>query len=74
MKDFGQWLADQGKKTAEKSHIELFEEAGVIRGDKSVGYEAKCVKCDQWRELYCNPSEIDETYEHYCGGSPHCCP
>ncbi len=38
-------------------------------------YEAVCCCCGEWRELYCDLSEIPEVgYEHYCGGSQRCCP
>lgn len=38
-------------------------------------YEAKCCRCDSWKPLYCGLDEVPwEGYEHYCGGSPMCCP
>lgn len=38
-------------------------------------YEAKCVCCDRYTELLVGLDEIpQEGYEHYCYGSPSCCP
>jgi hypothetical protein len=54
-------------------HIEFLLEEGVIV-ERNVGYEARCVCCDEYTWLYVDPSEIDEDYRHYCGGSPRCCP
>lgn len=57
-----------------QSHSARLEEAGIIRADGDGGWEAKCECCGEWKELYCGPEEIDESYEHHCGGSPSCCP
>lgn len=39
------------------------------------GYIAQCRGCHEWGALPCDITEIPETgYQHYCGGSPWCCP
>lgn len=48
--------------------------AGVREADGGE-YEARCCCCDEWKPLYCGLDEVPwEGYEHYCGGSPPCCP
>jgi hypothetical protein len=38
-------------------------------------YEALCCMCHEWKPLLCGPEEVEgDDYEHYCGGSPRCCP
>lgn len=32
-----------------------------------------CRACDEIHEINCEPHEFDEL-NHYCGGSPRCCP
>jgi hypothetical protein len=54
-------------------HIENLLENSIII-ENNDGYEARCVCCNQYTELYADPSGIDEDYQHYCGGSPRCCP
>ena len=51
---------------------------GVIEYREGSGYpkyEVQCCMCEKWVELPCDVSEIPQQgYEHYCGGSPRCCP
>ncbi|WP_141246895.1 hypothetical protein [Halomonas salipaludis] len=38
-------------------------------------YEAECRGCHEYQPIVCDLSEIPaEDYEHWCGGSPMCCP
>lgn len=59
-------------------HIAASEEPMLPDGINESGpgeYEAECCCCGEWRPIYCDLSDIPETgYEHYCGGSPRCCP
>lgn len=38
--------------------------------------ECKCCVCEKWTESPVSIEELEpiESYEHYCGGSPRCCP
>ncbi|WP_445157602.1 hypothetical protein [Halomonas sp. E14] len=48
---------------------------GVVEGAAPGEYEARCRGCDEYMPIVCGLSEIpDEDYEHWCGGSPMCCP
>jgi hypothetical protein len=72
MKDFGQWFNDF-KPVA----IEPELPAGVIEMKPDSGYPRYmvfCCVCDNLVELPVGIDEIDDDYEHYCGGSPRCCP
>lgn len=76
--DFDQWMRGQQavaqtRQDAIDKHVDLLEEMDVLRRTEG-GYLACCCKCGEWRELYCGPEEVDVDYEHYCGGSPYCCP
>jgi hypothetical protein len=82
--DFGKWMAQSTRALAEASratakdaakekHASELIEHDVVR-DVEGGYVALCCKCDRWTELYCDVMDIDVNYEHYCGGSPYCCP
>lgn len=47
---------------------------GVIEASDG-DYEAECRCCGEWKPIHCDLSDIPrEGYEHYCGGSPMCCP
>lgn len=80
MKDFGQWLRDtppilpQQKIDEAAAHIEALEDAGVIDVMSDGRYMARCCVCGRDDELPVGPDEIDIDYEHYCNGSPRCCP
>jgi hypothetical protein len=80
MKDFGQWLRDsqpipeQPKADAAAAHIAWLEDAGVINVMSDGRYMVCCCVCGKDDELPVGPDEIDLDYEHYCGGSPRCCP
>lgn len=38
-------------------------------------YLAECRGCGELKPIYCDLEEIPQTgYEHWCGGSPRCCP
>lgn len=77
MRDFGDWLEGIGRQAAPVEDM-FAEEPELPEGINEVGpgkYEARCCMCHEWRELYCDLSEVPEVgYEHYCGGSPRCCP
>lgn len=56
------------------THTQMLLDEQVIREDSNDGFEAQCCMCHRWTELPVGPDEIDTDYEHYCGGSPRCCP
>ena len=79
MKDFGQWLRDspilvEPPVSDVEAHILALEEAGVIQLMPDGPYMVRCCMCGKDDELPVGPDEIDLDYEHYCGGSPRCCP
>ncbi|NYH21423.1 hypothetical protein [Paraburkholderia bryophila] len=80
MKDFGQWLRDAPpipdplEVDAATAHIASLEDAGVIDLMNDGSYMVRCCVCGRDDELPCDPGEIDVGYEHYCNGSPRCCP
>lgn len=38
-------------------------------------YEAECRGCGEYKPILCDIEEVPlEGYEHWCGGSPRCCP
>lgn len=46
-----------------------------IEKNSNGDYEAECRCCGEWKPIHCDLSDIPrEGYEHYCGGSPMCCP
>lgn len=68
MSDFETWF----RRQAIPVEVELPE--GITEGPDGV-YQAKCCCCDRWDEIPVGIDEIPATgYEHYCGGSPRCCP
>ena len=74
MIDFDRWLNLSEKIAKERAHIDALEDAGIINEMKDGTFTAKCCCCDEWTKLHVGPDEIDLGYEHYCGGSPRCCP
>ena len=73
MISFDQWL--NRKLPEQKPERELPE--GIFEMKPGSGfprYMAYCCRCDELTELYCDPSEVDDDYQHYCGGSPRCMP
>lgn len=60
--------------SARDEHTEMLIDEQIIREDGEGGFEAQCCMCHRWTELPVGPDEIDADYEHYCGGSPRCCP
>lgn len=69
---------DQPKDLPEMNAPAKLAEQLLPDGINEVGdgcYEARCCRCGEWTELFCDLSELpDAGYEHYCGGSPRCCP
>ena len=55
-------------------HTQMLLDEQILREDGEGGFEAQCCMCHRWTELPVGPDEIDADYEHYCGGSPRCCP
>lgn len=46
-----------------------------VTADGAGEYEAECRGCGQMKPIICDISEVpEEGYEHWCGGSPSCCP
>jgi hypothetical protein len=79
MKDFGQWLNESRSTRAVSAdgradHISVLEDAGVLDLMNDGRYMVRCCVCGKNDELPVDPSEIDVGYEHYCNGSPWCCP
>jgi hypothetical protein len=79
MKDFGRWMLDQPilhapELTPAELHIVELEEAGVIDVMQDGRYMARCCRCGRDDELPVGPDEINLDYQHYCHGSPRCCP
>jgi hypothetical protein len=72
MKSFSEWTRDLAAEISAPAADELPEGIVEVQDGK---YEAKCCCCEEWREIFCDISEIPDTgYVHYCGGSPWCCP
>lgn len=70
MISFDKWLNSQGKDT-EINEDDLPD--GITERDGK--FYADCCRCERETEIYCDISEIpNDGYEHYCGGSPRCCP
>jgi len=77
MKQLWQWLTGLVAKHQEKeapSHADRMEDAGVVWQMADGTFMCQCCVCGKRDDLPCDISEIDESYEHYCGGSPSCCP
>lgn len=79
MKDFFHWMMDQPilyapELTPAEQHILDLEDADILRDEQDGTFKARCCRCDEWTELPVGPDEIGLDYEHYCGGSPRCCP
>lgn len=73
MIDFDRWFNRQAAMSEEVG--ELPESIVQIKMDGKIKYMAICCCCDQVTELPVDLSEIPQTgYQHYCGGSPRCCP
>jgi hypothetical protein len=75
MIDFDRWFSRPlvAPNSAE-AHIAGLEAQGIIHQITDKTFQARCCRCEQWTELPVGPEEIDLDYEHYCGGSPRCCP
>lgn len=68
MKDFGTWLHDLGKSPEEKM---LPEGIWLNQNGDTV---AECCRCKKSFVVdYVDQLPQEET-DHYCGGSPRCCP
>lgn len=78
MKEFGRWFKEQKPidepSDARAEHIARLVDAGVIDEMNDGTFTANCCRCGERTELLVGPEEIDVNYEHYCGGSPRCCP
>lgn len=68
MKDFGDWLLEQGKKKPEP--YELPE--GVWLGPRGQ-YRTTCCACERDVDMLCDLADY-EPNAYYCGGGPLCCP
>jgi hypothetical protein len=74
-KSFDQWMRDMcapGPATPPPNEPLLPD--GVFESNGT--YYATCCCCGRATELPVGIEELSgtEPYEHYCGGSPHCCP
>ncbi|MDM5134011.1 hypothetical protein OB953_00090 [Aeromonas salmonicida] len=65
--------AKAAKKALEKARIEQLKGEGIIQWQAGKGWIGQCICCEQLTPIYCNPAEFDPN-NHYCGGSPRCCP
>lgn len=65
--------AKAAKKAHDKARIERLEEEGLIQWQPGTGWVAQCVRCEELTPIYCAPAEFSPD-NHYCGGSPRCCP
>lgn len=65
--------AKAAKKALDKARIEQLKGEGIIQWQAGKGWIGHCVCCEQLTPIYCNPAEFDPN-NHYCGGSPRCCP
>lgn len=77
MKDFGRWLAEASAPPAPAAPSAPQDEPVLPEGIYFDGteYTARCCRCDRWGPLWVSVEEIPAVgYEHYCGGSPLCCP
>jgi hypothetical protein len=76
MKDFGRWMAEQSAEPVQPAPAEIELPEGVWEEDGK--YMARCCKCHEDCVLDFDLSEIlkwgEAYYDHYCGGSPRCCP
>jgi len=74
MKDFGKWFSDFSPPKQEVAEEEVMLPDGVDEMNDGT-FTARCCCCGERREILCDISEIPMAgYEHYCGGSPYCCP
>lgn len=69
MKSFEQWFLETAKPTEE-----LKEPPIGVTDNEDGSYSVQCCVCNKWDELPVDVDEINDDYEHYCGGSPRCCP
>lgn len=80
--DFGTWFNRQQRlpvsetclTDAQRHTQELLEAEIIEEGDGDCKWRCRCCVCGEWTDLMAGPDEIDLDYEHYCGGSPRCCP
>ncbi len=77
MIDFGRWLAQQTPiPQPPTSTVPLTEDdlpEGITEHDGA--YFAACCVCGEDGPIHVDLREIPATdYQHYCGGSPRCCP
>jgi hypothetical protein len=76
MDSFNDWFNRTWATVGEVDEPDVPEcllEDGIENKDAEGGWEYRCVKCNEYSPIYCEPSEFDPNY-HYCGRSPHCCP
>lgn len=74
MKDFGRWLREFPAQISkqQEEEVELPDGFYVFLGDICVD----CCVCGKRCVIEFDLAEIKDTnaYQHYCGGSPRCCP
>lgn len=79
---FNRWMREQDgrhakpEQPAEPDPDSLPANLRFVGGTGDDRYHARCCCCDRWGPLYVGIDEIGpiDSYEHYCGGSPRCCP
>lgn len=80
MLDFHNWLkrplaaygSDEAALDALEDRVQDVDNLRLFYGQ----LQGRCCRCDQWTESPVGIDELEpiEDYEHYCGGSPRCCP
>lgn len=74
MKPFHEWMRQSIPEPETVTKRDIPEElSGYEDPDAEGGYRYPCRVCGQDTDILCEPEEfIPEN--HYCGGSPRCCP
>lgn len=74
--DWTQEIAERNNHEPEPKKVtwQSLEADGLVSWNpKSEDFEAVCKICGEWKPIYCGPEDFVDG-EHYCGGSPRCCP
>ena len=72
MKSFEQWIADMAEPEEHFSEITAKPWGRVVQGAT-----VQCCVCEEWFEAdyeVAFDEHGDPLEEHWCGGSPRCCP
>lgn len=78
MKDFGRWLQEQGQTEEPSSSVQqqikdMADKAGVVWSEEYHCWEATCRGCGHLAPVDYDLKDFSPE-NHWCGGSPRCCP